>query len=269
VQVKLSPIDAADPRPAHPAGADRLTDDDEGLGVVHHVAGLDLAERDHDAPVTLGLMAILAVIFDCDGVLADSEPAWAEAERKLCLTYGVDLDQSPRATTTGMAAADALRLLLPALPEDQIEGAERLLNAIALRSIPERVRPMQGAVDLVTRLARVMPVGVASNSPRVILRQVLGAIGIAPLITTFVGADDVALPKPAPDVYLRTCELLGRSSHEVLVLEDSSTGIDSALAAGCPVIQVGGTAGGVHSGADGSISSLEAPWTWLDDWLTR
>jgi HAD superfamily hydrolase (TIGR01509 family) len=219
-------------------------------------------------PVTLGWMAILAVIFDCDGVLADSEPAWAEAERNLCLTYGVDLDQSPRAKTTGMAAADALRLLLPALTEDQVEGAERLLNAIALRSVPERVRPMPGAVDLVTRLARVMPVGVASNSPRAILRQVLGAIGIAPLITTFVSADDVALPKPAPYVYLRTCELLGLSSHEVLVLEDSSTGIDSARAAGCPVIQVGGAAGGVHSGADGSISSLEAPWTWLDDWLT-
>ena len=82
-------------------------------------------------------MRIQAVIFDCDGVLADSEPAWAAAERELCLAYGIDLDQSPRVCTKGVASSDSVRLLMPDLPADEVVRAERLLDEIALRSVPD------------------------------------------------------------------------------------------------------------------------------------
>lgn len=209
------------------------------------------------------MMRIQAVIFDCDGVLADSEPAWAAAERELCLAYGIDLDQSPRVCTKGVASSDSVRLLMPDLPADEVVRAERLLDEIALRSVPRRVRPMPGAVALVSRLAEVMPVGVASNTPRAILEPVLSAIGVAPFLTAFVGADEVPHPKPAPHVYLRACLLLGSSSSDVLVVEDSDTGIVSAKAAGCTVIQVGPESSARHGDADASVPSLDAFWAWF------
>ena len=122
---------------------------------------------------------------------------------------------------------------------------------------------MPGAVALVSRLAEVMPVGVASNTPRAILEPVLSAIGVAPFLTAFVGADEVPRPKPAPHVYLRACLLLGSSSSDVLVVEDSDTGIVSAKAAGCTVIQLCPEASARQGDADASVTSLDALGAWL------
>ena len=207
------------------------------------------------------------MIFDCDGVLADSESAWAAAERELCLTYGVDRDQSPRVSTIGRSSRDSVLLLMPGLPDGEIERAERMLEEIALRIVPARVQPMPGAVDLVSQLADVVPIGVASNTPRAILGPVLSAIGVAPFVTVFMGADDVEYPKPAPHIYVRTCELLGFAGREVLVLEDSLTGIASAREAGCRVIHVGSDDDDRASDVDGFIPSLDGSLPLLAHWL--
>jgi HAD superfamily hydrolase (TIGR01509 family) len=180
-----------------------------------------------------------AVIFDCDGVLADTEPAWAEAEREMCRLYGVDREQEPRVSTQGKAIPESVRVLLPhASPHDRAE-AERELIAIAADYVALSVRALPGATEAVQSLAESVPVGVASNSPRAILEAVLEAIGVAPYISHFVAGDDVTSGKPAPDVYLRCCQLLGSSPQESVAFEDSLPGILAARSAGCAVVQVG------------------------------
>lgn len=203
------------------------------------------------------------MVFDCDGVLADSEPAWADAERALCREYGIDRDAPPWVSTQGKSLGDSVRMLMPDLLEHDLDVAVQRFIDIAAILVPADVRPLPGAVELVSRLSATIPVAVASNQPRHILGPVLANIGVSPFIRAFVGVDDVALPKPAPDLYLRACEVLGVESRHVVVFEDSSTGIHAAQAAGCVAIQVGVEGVERFDFADGFVASLDAPSPWL------
>ncbi len=199
-------------------------------------------------------MVMRAVVFDCDGVLADSEPAWAAAEVVLCRRYGVD--RSSRPTTRGLSLLETVRVLIPGLSPADALVAERRLADIAAESVPGSVRALPGAVELVTRLSAVVPVGVASNSPRSVLGEVLRAIGVLDMITIHTAFDDVRRPKPAPDVYLRTCADLMVEPAATIALEDSITGIRAARAAGCTVLQVAVEGVPRYDDADGHLESL-------------
>lgn len=80
--------------------------------------------------------------------------------------------------------------------------------------------------------------GVASNSGRDWVEAVLEAAGFGGRFEVLVTADEVAAPKPAPDVYLRAAELLGSPPSETIALEDSPPGAAAARAAGAYVIGV-------------------------------
>jgi beta-phosphoglucomutase-like phosphatase (HAD superfamily) len=181
------------------------------------------------------------VIFDCDGVLADSEPAWAAAEREMCRRYGVDRDQEPRILTHGKSMTQTVRLLLPQLSSADLAEAEGSLVNIAAQLVPSTVNALRGAVESARILAEHVPIGVASNSPSNVLGAVLAAIGVMPYVSQVVAGDDVPRGKPEPDVYARCCELLGRAPRETVAFEDSLPGVLAAKAAGCTVVQVGVT----------------------------
>ena len=98
-----------------------------------------------------------------------------------------------------------------------------------------QVQPIPGAREAL--LALDLPVAVASNSRRHSLERSLARAGLSELIgERLASADMVALPKPAPDVYLHAASLLGVAPERCLVVEDSSTGTRAALAAGMRVI---------------------------------
>ena len=101
------------------------------------------------------------------------------------------------------------------------------------------VSPRPGAVELVDALlAADIPIAVASNSPRAFLDLVLRTSGIADRFAITVSGDEVALPKPAPDIYLEACRRLGADPTRSVGLEDSPTGAEAARAAGLTVIGV-------------------------------
>ncbi|HEX5798687.1 MAG TPA: HAD-IA family hydrolase, partial [Gaiellaceae bacterium] len=83
------------------------------------------------------------------------------------------------------------------------------------------------------------------------------AAGVAELFEVVVTADEVAEPKPSPDVYLRACELLGASPAAAIGLEDSPTGVAAARAAGLYVIGVPSFPGVLLDEADLVAASLE------------
>jgi HAD superfamily hydrolase (TIGR01509 family) len=197
-----------------------------------------------------------AVIFDCDGVLADSEPAWALTEVELSRRYGLDRYREPFITTQGVSMRETVRLLIPELTASELDQAEQLFIDLAVEVVPGRVRALPGAVELASTLAGAMAIGVASNSPRSVLGEVLKAIGVASYVDGYVSADQVAAPKPAPFVYLRACELLGVRPERTLVIEDSSTGVQAARAAGCTVIQVAAPGLRPDDTADAYVESL-------------
>ncbi|MDQ4029978.1 MAG: HAD family phosphatase, partial [Actinomycetota bacterium] len=117
------------------------------------------------------------------------------------------------------------------LGRELLELVERLLleDAVAFPGAPELVRAVK---------AREIPVGVASNTPGILLRGALACAGLLDEFGVVVAADEVAEPKPSPDVYLRACELLAAEPSCSVALEDSPTGVAAARGAGMFVIGI-------------------------------
>ena len=113
-------------------------------------------------------------------------------------------------------------------------------------------------MELLGALDGRWPVAVASNSPRSHLLAGLTRTGLADRFEAVIGVEDVAEPKPAPDLYLRACELLGAAPAGSLALEDSPPGVAAARAAGLYVVGVPSVAG-VELEADAVFESLADP----------
>ena len=182
-------------------------------------------------------MKVAGVVFDCDGVLADSDGAWHAVEVEFCARHGVDRS-SLDIDTHGLSMVDSVALLMAGRPDVDASKVTPEFIDLAETLVPRRVRPLPGAREAVAGWQRIAPVAVASNSPRTVLTAVLDAIDVGGLLVTSVAADEVSSPKPAPDVYVEACARLGVDPGQVLVFEDSVAGAIAAFAAGCHVIQV-------------------------------
>jgi HAD superfamily hydrolase (TIGR01509 family) len=152
---------------------------------------------------------------------------------------------------------------LEAMLERDGEG-ERLmdeLHELVMEEALAGVQPRPGALELLERLADAsMPVAVASNSQREFLRRTLDVAGLLDgRFATIVSAQDIARPKPAPDIYLEACRRLGAEPGACVALEDSPTGVAAAAAAGMYVIGVPYFAGGQLPGSDLLVNSLADP----------
>jgi len=181
-----------------------------------------------------------AVVLDCDGLLVDTEPSWERVEEELFARRGLRYGREDRAKFLGLSVPDSAARMAVAFDEF---GRERHLYEEMLtevRALLERdARAMPGAVDLVAELsARGVPLAVASNSPRTVVEFALALAGLDGAFTAVVTADDVALPKPAPDPYLVACAALGVDPATAVAFEDSATGAAAANAAGLAVVGI-------------------------------
>ncbi len=189
---------------------------------------------------------ITAVLFDCDGVLVDSEVLAIEIERALFAEIGLtyELDEYKRrflgmSTSAFLEAvdADALARTGRRLPPD---FEARYLDR-SRAAFEERLRPIAGAVDATSEVRQ--PKAVASSSGLSALLYKLELTGLAGAFGEHVySAEQVALPKPAPDLFVFAADRLGADPATTLVIEDSVNGIRAAKAAG--MIAAGFTAGG-------------------------
>jgi HAD superfamily hydrolase (TIGR01509 family) len=196
------------------------------------------------------------VIFDCDGVLVDSESASAAAWRAALARFDYDIDAVTFAGfvgTTDSALAAAFAPRIGAGVEEVLDAAEAEMRGI----VGQGLNAFPDALALVERLA--VPIAVASNSDRWRLEVVLAAAGVRGLFDVTVAGDEVAEPKPAPDVYLRVAALLGIDPRDCVVIEDSPTGVVAARAAAMGVVAVrrGHFADEVLMAADRIVDSLD------------
>jgi HAD superfamily hydrolase (TIGR01509 family) len=196
------------------------------------------------------------IVFDNDGLLLDTEPCWTRAETAVFEHHGHEFDLDAKRALVGTAPETAARVLerLLELPGRGEELAAELY-ALALEEIAAGAEPRPGAVELLGALDGRWPVAVASNSPRSHLLAGLTRTGLTDRFEAVIGVEDVAEPKPAPDLYLRACELLGAAPAGSLALEDSPPGVAAARAAGLYVVGVPSVAG-VELEADAVFESL-------------
>jgi HAD superfamily hydrolase (TIGR01509 family) len=197
-----------------------------------------------------------AIVFDNDGLLLDTEPCWTRAQTEVFARRGRVFDLQAKQALVGTApetAAVVLERLLDAPGEGGELSAE--LYDLALAAIADGAAPRRGAVELVTELQGRLPLAVASNAPRRHLLAGLGRAGLAEAFDYSVTVEDVARPKPAPDLYTRACELLDVRPAAAVALEDSPPGVAAARAAGVYVIGIP-SVDGVALEADLIASSL-------------
>ena len=198
-------------------------------------------------------------VFDNDGLLLDTEPCWTRAERSVFERHGHAFGLEAKRALVGTAPETAARVLerLLELP-GRGEELSAELYALALEEIAAGAEPRPGAVELLRGLGRRRPVAVASNSPRSHLLAGLTRTGLVDAFDVVLGVEEVAEPKPAPDLYLRACELLGVTPMRSVALEDSPPGVAAARAAGLYVLGVPSVIG-VELEADAVFESLADP----------
>jgi HAD superfamily hydrolase (TIGR01509 family) len=133
----------------------------------------------------------------------------------------------------------ARRLLEGQVLDLNLDLAEAQYVEFGKARVPGAVEAMPNALELVMSLSMRMPVAVASNSPREVLSLVLEEIGVLNHLRGFVAGNDVAEGKPKPEIYLKSVAITGCLPSEILVFEDSVTGMEAARSAGCDVLHVG------------------------------
>jgi HAD superfamily hydrolase (TIGR01509 family) len=209
-----------------------------------------------------------AVIFDCDGLLVDTEPCWTVAETELFNRRGLPFGDAEKASLIGTSVPAACATLAAAFADGataaQIES--ELLERVSV-IVARDARAMPGAAALVARVLAHRPAAVASNSPRALLDQALAHGGFAGTFEVTLAADEVTRPKPEPELYLTACVRLGVEPRRCLALEDSATGIAAAAAAGLRTVGVP-TLTGRDIGAERTVGSLADSElvTWVESW---
>jgi HAD superfamily hydrolase (TIGR01509 family) len=175
------------------------------------------------------------VIFDCDGVLVDSERLSHTVLQQMLAEIGVELTLAQTfdhfmGASTARCRAVLDDLLGRAAPGDFMDRfGTRCFAAFA-----EGLGAVPGVPDLLAALS--VPYCVASNGPHEKMRFTLGRTGLLPLFEgRRFSADDVAQAKPAPDLFLHAARTLSAPPHRCVVIEDSPTGIAAARAAGMTV----------------------------------
>lgn len=185
-----------------------------------------------------------AIIFDCDGVLVDSEPLANHVMSELLAEHGIAMtpEQCLR-RFVGMTIPAEAAAIREDFGVDLLAPLLRELTPRTLARFERELRAMDGAGDVLGRLEG--PIGVASNSVTERVRLSLRVTGLAQYFNNHVyAAEMVARPKPAPDLYLHAAGRLGVVPIECLVVEDSASGTTAARAAGMTVV---GFVGGGHA----------------------
>ncbi len=186
------------------------------------------------------------IIFDCDGVLVDSEILAAEVESTLLTEAGFPIAADEMAERyAGLPWKDILIAVerdagIP-ISASLLEKSERLLD----EKLKNEVQAVEDIVEVVSALK--LPKCICSNSTGERLEMMLTRVGLYELFAPHIfSAPEVGTgrTKPAPDVYLHAAKEFGVDPASVIVVEDSAHGVHAARAAGMRVI---GFTGGAHS----------------------
>jgi HAD superfamily hydrolase (TIGR01509 family) len=184
--------------------------------------------------------ARVAVLFDMDGLLVDTEHAWGLAEREVMAWLGhpVWTDQDAAAMVGGPLSRVAEVMVQRSASSKDPDEVERHLVQTMAGLLGSGAEHRPGAPELLEDLAAArVPCALVSSSPRLLVDAVLRDVGGEHFRTTIAG-DEVPRTKPFPDPYLLACERLGVDPGRVIVLEDSPVGVAAAEAAGCLVVAV-------------------------------
>ncbi|MEH0828552.1 MULTISPECIES: HAD family hydrolase [unclassified Micromonospora] len=180
------------------------------------------------------------MLFDMDGTLVDSEKLWDVALRELAAEYGGTLSDAARRAVIGTSMAESMRIVHDDLgqPERDPQVSIDWINARILELFRSGLRWRPGALTLLRAVrAAGIPTALVTSSGRPLVEVALDTLGRDSFDAVVCG-DEVDLAKPHPEPYLTAARLLDVPIGRCVAIEDSATGVASALAAGAAVLAV-------------------------------
>jgi len=208
------------------------------------------------APVAkAGRPSVRGAVFDCDGLLVDSAGLWWAAYEATAESLGRSLNGTDPASFSGMSVELAAERLGKSLgcAVSEVELLETLQTLVEHHPIAA----MPGTTVLLEALMGRMPLGVATNAPLDVAEAALQSAGLLDFFDLLVSAEHGGEPKPAPDVYVEACRLLGLQPTETIAFEDSPMGAIAARDAGMTVVAVPSEESRIE--ADLVVSRLDDP----------
>ena len=201
----------------------------------------------------------VGVIFDFDGVIADSEPLQYAAYSRVLRDFGVSVTREEYGRewiAAGRGPEYAVqRYGLPLTPDE----VKRRKNPIYHDLLRAQVTLIPGAREALQRLAPHFPLALATNSTKADTCFVLDRFDLRRYFTALITRECYQAPKPAPDAFLAAAAALGCEPRRCVVIEDAQKGIVSAAGAGCATIAVPNsfTENNDFSLADRIVTSLD------------
>lgn len=183
---------------------------------------------------------IEAVLFDFDGLLADSEPLQKAAWRTYLAQHDRVLEPALIDRMFGLRLVESAALVRDEL--DLPFSAQEVMDArdaVFLQSLAGVLQPMPGAVETVAAMRRLgVRTALATSGHRRYIDLALRELALEHAFDAIVTGDTVARGKPAPDIFLRAAELVGVAPAGCVVVEDAPHGIAAARAAGMLAVAI-------------------------------
>jgi HAD superfamily hydrolase (TIGR01509 family) len=185
-----------------------------------------------------------AVLFDMDGVLTDSEPAFHAAVNDILARYGQHVSIDDYQSFIGMATpAMWTRMIAYKRLPVTLDGVLEMYEAPLMARLRQPRPALPGARELLLALReRGVPVALCTASYSRWVDAILPSAGLEGLFDAYSTADMVAATKPDPAPYILAAHKLGFAAEQCVAVEDSTNGLTSALRSGAHVIQLRATA---------------------------
>lgn len=185
------------------------------------------------------MTAVKGVIFDMDGVIIDSEPVHYKVGQLLFRELGIEIPDSMLSTFVGLSDRHTWsRIKASHRLRESVEYLVARDRSMYLEVLSELLRkheigPIAGVSDLIRNLCgNSIRLALASSSSLEVIQKVLSSFEISQYFTAIVSGDEVERGKPAPEIFLTSCEVLGLPVEDCVVIEDSRNGIEASVSAG-------------------------------------
>jgi beta-phosphoglucomutase len=175
-----------------------------------------------------------AVIFDMDGVIVDSHPIHKKAWRRFLDSVGKDVpEEDLDFILDGRKKEDILRHFLGELSSEEIHRLGHEKELLFREEARAELRPVEGVEQLLSSLSRArIKLGVASSGSDSRVNFVLRELHLLDYFSAIVAGDEVSAGKPDPAIFRLTSQKLDVAPEQILVFEDSVSGVKAATAAG-------------------------------------
>lgn len=181
---------------------------------------------------------IEAVIFDCDGVLADTMPLHCEAYYRTFKEFGLSFERNLFYRSSAGKARETIKKLLAGQNyEDDWRKLHQRKKEIVIELIDSVLQPLASA-RLVPLLNRVYRLSVVSSGSAISVHRIVNHLGLSNYFEEIITGDDVKLGKPDPEPFLLAANKMMIAPEKCLVIEDSEAGIEAAKRAGMDSINV-------------------------------